>query len=513
MKKQISIIGLGWLGEPLGISLAQNGYDVKGTTTSDEKLMRLSRHPFYVGKIRLEEAGIIGDWETIIEGSNTLVLNFPPGKRKEAYGTIMQHICDQTPADKQVIFVSSTSVYGNENKEVTEESETNPQRRSGIEVHAAEEILRNYFGDNLTVVRMAGLIGPKRHPGRFLAGRKSLKNPSVPVNLIHQQDAVKLLQLVIEKECYGEVFNGCSDQHPERRSFYENAAKALNLPLPSFDEDEEQKWKTVSNRKSKELLGIEYEFSNPEKIFEADKMPVISIVGAGPGATSLLTVHAINALKEAEMLLHDNLVSEEIMSIAAGAERVYVGRKYGDKSNQDERQHKINLLMEENYKQGKKVVRLKSGDPYIFGRAAEEARYLSDKGLPFEVVPGISASLAAANRFSLPVTERRKSSSLLICTAHTADYTFDQLKGIAELLKDGNSLAIYMGLKSLDKLIPKLINVTNDPSIPISAVSNVSRTNEKLLASSLSEIRNDLKNSPLEMPVVFIVGVEPIEKK
>ncbi|MCH2225035.1 MAG: SAM-dependent methyltransferase, partial [Crocinitomicaceae bacterium] len=427
MKQQVSIIGLGWLGEPLAISLIKNGYGVKGTTTSDLKLMKLSRHPIYVGKIKLDEKGIIGDWETIIEGSNTIVLNFPPGKNKQAYGAIMRHICENTPKEKQIIFVSSTSVYGNENKEVSENSNTSPQRRSGIEVLAAEEILRAHFGNNLTVIRMAGLIGPKRHPGRFLAGKKSLKNPSAPVNLIHQQDAVKIIQLVIEKQCFGEIINGCSDEHPERRSFYENAAKALKLPLPLFEESEIQSWKTVSNSKSKELLGMEYEFSNPELIFQADKMPVISIVGAGPGATSLLTVHAVKALEEAEVLLHDNLISEEILSIAQNAERVYVGRKYGDKSDQDERQQRINELMKSNFKEGKKVVRLKSGDPYIFGRAAEEAHYLTGKKLPFEVVPGISASLAAANRFNLPVTERRKSSSLLICTAHTADYTYDQL--------------------------------------------------------------------------------------
>ena len=133
--------------------------------------------------------------------------------------------------------------------------------------------------------------------------------------------------------------------------------------------------------------------------------------------------------------------------------------------------------------------------------------------LPFEVVPGISAALAGANHFNLPVTERRKSSSLLICTAHTADYSYDQLKGIAELLKDGNSLAIYMGLKSLDKLIPKLIEVTNDPSIPISAISNVSREDERIVSSTLKDIRVALEKNPLRMPVVFIVGVEPIKKE
>jgi len=156
------------------------------------------------------------------------------------------------------------------------------------------------------------------------------------------------------------------------------------------------------------------------------------------------------------------------------------------------------------------VVRLKSGDPYIYGRAAEEARYLTNFEIPFKVIPGISAALAAANTCNIPITERQKSNALLICTAHTADYSFDQLKGIAELLKAGNSLALYMGLKSLDKLIPKLIEVCGDSSIPINAISNVSRDNQVLVTSTLENIQEEINANPLEMPVVFLIGVKPI---
>lgn len=510
--KNIAIIGLGWLGKPLATELLRSGYTINGATRSLERLKALAGQPFYVSRIVLEADKISGDWDAFIDDVDVLVISIPPGKDKALYAAKMKQVCEHLPAKCSVVFVSSTSVYGNDNATVTEETKPRPEYRSGPNVWEAEQVLSEQLGSRLAIVRMAGLIGLKRHPGRFLAGKKELKSPDVPVNLIHQTDAVEIIKRVIENNAFGEVFNACADIHPKRKEFYTKAAEALKLPEPEFL-NETKAWKIVDNTKSKSVLGMEYRFSDPSMIFHSDRMPKISIIGAGPGATDLLTIKAVEALKEAEILLHDNLVSEQILSLAADAERIYVGRKYGDASNQDDRQQRINELMEEHYRQGKKVVRIKSGDPYIFGRAAEEARYLMDRDLPFEVVPGISASLAAANRFNFPVTERRKSSSLLICTAHTADYSFDQLKGIAELLKDGNSLAIYMGLKSLNKLIPKLIEVTGDSSIPISAVSNVSRPEEVLLSSDLKNIRDEIEKNPLEMPVVFIAGVEPIKER
>ncbi|TPN87045.1 hypothetical protein FHK87_05490 [Aquimarina algicola] len=105
----------------------------------------------------------------------------------------------------------------------------------------------------------------------------------------------------------------------------------------------------------------------------------VAVVGAGPGDPDLLTVKAHRHIQNADVILHDNLVSDNIMIINSDAEKIYVGRKYGDTSNQWERQQKINQLLEHYYFEGKKVVRLKSGDPYIYGRAAEEARYLTEK--------------------------------------------------------------------------------------------------------------------------------------
>lgn len=236
----------------------------------------------------------------------------------------------------------------------------------------------------------------------------------------------------------------------------------------------------------------------------------VLIIGAGPGDVELLTIKAYNCIKNAEVILYDNLVSDEILSLNTEAEKVYAGRKYGDITNQTDRQEHINQLLEQYWRQGKNVVRLKSGDPYIYGRAAEEARYLLQKSIPFEVVPGISAALGAASLLNIPLTERNRSNAVLICTAHTADYSFEQLNGIAAMLKAGNTIALYMGLKSLDKIVEKLIEVCEDDSIPVNAVSNVSRPNQVIISATLATIQEKIEQSAIQMPVVFLIGAAPI---
>ena len=236
----------------------------------------------------------------------------------------------------------------------------------------------------------------------------------------------------------------------------------------------------------------------------------IYIIGAGPGDPELLTVKAYKLITDADVILHDNLVSTEILALNDVAKKIYVGRKFGDKSDQISRQDRINELLHAFYVDNKKVVRLKSGDPYIYGRAAEEARYLNTHQIPFEVVPGITASIAAANNLNIPITERNHSNAMLICTAHTADYSFEQLNGIAHMLSAGNTISIYMGLKSLHRIIPKLLEVCKDESIPVNAISNVSRMNQQIITGTLATIENKITESNLSMPVVFIIGAIPI---
>ncbi|WP_185967760.1 uroporphyrinogen-III C-methyltransferase [Formosa sediminum] len=514
MNKHIAVLGLGWLGLPLALQLQKKGFTISGSTSNLDNLKPLSKYSFPVNRIKIEADKIVGDWEAFINETSTLIINFPP-KRINNIETIhplqIAQIIKHTPKTTKVVFVSSTSVYQNTNARIDETVTCMPQKASGIGLIKAEQLLKEYFGSNVTILRLAGLIGPKRHPGRFLANKKQLKNPNVPVNLIHQKDAVGLITAILEQDCFGEIINGCADVHPKRKDFYKNAAMQLNLEAPVFETSTEERFKIVDNLKSKTILNFEYQFANPESIFAKDKLPEIYIVGAGPGNKNLLTLKAFNAINNAEVILHDNLISDEIMTINTNAEHIYVGRKFGDKENPQARQNKINELLKLHCEMGNNVVRLKSGDPYVYGRAAEEVRFLKAHKLPFCVVPGISAALAAASLANIPITERGHSNAILICTAHTADYSTSQLNGIAEMLNAGNTLALYMGLKSLDKIIPKLIAVSGNPDIPINAISNVSRANEVLFSSTLGNIENDIKKQELKMPVVFLIGVKPID--
>lgn len=516
MKEHISILGLGWLGLPLALKLQKKGYSVNGSTTTLGKLRSLSQHSFSVGRIKIEADKIIGDWESFIAETSTLIINFPP-RRMDAIETIhplqVGQIIQHTPKSTKVIFVSSTSVYQNCNRLVDETEDCVPEKASGRALIKAEQLLQQYFGSNITILRLAGLIGPQRHPGRFLANKKQLKNPNVPVNLIHQKDAIGLIEAILEQNCFGQIINGCADIHPKRKTYYENAAIKLNLPTPVFQTTTaatKESFKIVDNAISKSLLNFTYQFSNPEWIFTKQYLSKINIIGAGPGNKNLLTLQAFEAIENAEVILHDNLISDEILAINTQAKHIYVGRKFGDKADQETRQSNINALMKKHCEQGDKVVRLKSGDPYVYGRAAEEVRFLKKHKLPFTVVPGISAALAAANICNIPVTERNRSNAMLICTAHTADYSFEQLNGIAHMLKAGNTISIYMGLKSLHKIVPKLLEVCQDHHIPVNAISSVSRKQQAMVTGNLSNIEEKIMEANLQMPVVFIIGATPI---
>jgi len=233
----------------------------------------------------------------------------------------------------------------------------------------------------------------------------------------------------------------------------------------------------------------------------------VAIVGAGPGDPELLTVRALDRIRRAEVILHDNLVPEAILNLAApGAERIYVGRKYADATDQMDRQQHINTLMRHYALQGKKVVRLKSGDPFIFGRAVEEIRYLLEHHIPFEMVPGITAGIAAANLQQIPLTERNRSNSVLFCTGHTANYDNEQLEALSNMLRTGTTLVMYMGFKNVKQVIGRLKAGNDADGLYLSAISKVSQPGQQIITGSLNAIEQKLEQEPLPMPVVFIVG-------
>lgn len=233
----------------------------------------------------------------------------------------------------------------------------------------------------------------------------------------------------------------------------------------------------------------------------------ISIVGAGPGDPELLTVKAVKRIQNADIILHDNLISEEILNLAsAKAQKIYVGRKFGDIQDAMTRQDTIHDLFLQYTKEGKKIVRLKSGDSFIFGRVAEEIRFLTEQNIAFEVIPGITAGMAAANSQHIPLTERNKTNSVLFCTGHTATYDFEQLDALANMLKTGTTLIMYMGYKNLKEVIATFKRITPDETLYISAISKVSQADETIFTGTLEEMEGKLELETVPMPVVFIVG-------
>jgi len=271
INKQISVLGCGWLGLPLAKHFIANGFKVKGSTTSIEKVDVLKSNTIEPFVFTLGEESSDSKYIDFLEGSDIIFINIPP-KRIDNIETIYKNqIASVLPfisEAQRVIFISSTSVYQNTNNWVTEDLDLHPQKASRKAVLAVEALLQKELKDRVTIIRFAGLVGPDRLPGKFLAGKKDLPNPSGPVNVIHQTDCIRLIWEVIAKNCWGEIINGCSDKHPTREEYYTKVTKQIGLEPPTFIEDSNLSFKKVCNTKSKTLLDFKYQFSDPMSILD-----------------------------------------------------------------------------------------------------------------------------------------------------------------------------------------------------------------------------------------------------
>jgi len=263
--KRVSILGCGWLGLPLAVHLKSREIRVKGSTTTSEKLSLLQECgivPFLLD-LRIENAEVYYDF---LLNSEVLIINIPPGRVGnilETYKERIQTILSYISVDQKVIFISSTSVYQNTNSEALESQDPIPEKMAGKAILIVENLLRKSLGDRLTIIRFSGLVGYDRLPGRFLANKKGLKNGNAPVNIIHRDDCIGLIEAVIEKEVWGEILNGCADKHPLRKQYYTLAAKKIGLTPPEFVDEEGANYKIVSNTKSKKIVGYTYVYSDP----------------------------------------------------------------------------------------------------------------------------------------------------------------------------------------------------------------------------------------------------------
>ncbi len=228
----------------------------------------------------------------------------------------------------------------------------------------------------------------------------------------------------------------------------------------------------------------------------------VALVGAGPGAEDLLTLRAQRLLMEADAIVYDALVPEEVVAMGRrDAERIPVGKRKGCHSKS---QKEIDALLVLLGREGKRVVRLKSGDPLIFGRAAEELSALRNAGISHEVVPGVTAAFAAAADFALPLTLRGTASSLVFTTGH--DLNGDTLPDWARLALGGATVAVYMGRSVAVSVAAKLIEAGLPPDTPVAAVENASRSDARLFHGTLNDLPALGLRTELTGPVMVIIG-------
>jgi len=242
---------------------------------------------------------------------------------------------------------------------------------------------------------------------------------------------------------------------------------------------------------------------------ETETEGMVYLVGSGPGDPDLLTRKALKVLHEADVVIHDRLVAPQILELARReAELVQTGKQgFGPSWAQED----INALMVAHAQKGAQIVRLKSGDPVIFGRLDEEMDALDKAGINFEIIPGITTASAAAASLNLSLTKRQRNSALQIMTAQ-------DIKGFAEhdwrrLANEGSVAAIYMGFKSAHLLSGRLLMHGANPETPVSIMENVSRANQKTIVSTIAELPNMADQAGNDGPVIIMLGLEPRQAK
>ena len=229
----------------------------------------------------------------------------------------------------------------------------------------------------------------------------------------------------------------------------------------------------------------------------------VILVGAGPGDPGLLTLKALRALNEADVILHDRLVSDAILDLARrDAQAIYVGKTPGE--DHEATQQRIHALMRDHALQGKCVVRLKGGDAFVFGRGGEELQSLAAHGIAFEVVPGITAALACAAYAGIPLTHRDHAQAVTLITAY--DRQDDSCHDWNALANTHQTLAFYMGIAQLPWLSNKLMSHGRDGATPCALVERGSRPEQRVLHTTLEQLAQSADEGAYQAPALLLVG-------
>lgn len=264
-KNAVGILGCGWLGLPLAKSLVNQGYDIHGSTTQREKLANITAAGAKSYIVYCDEKQSNG-LAVFLEKISCLVLTLPPGIRKNPkrrFDLVIENILIEAVKHRiqKVVFISSTSVYGNSTGTIDETTAAVAIKESGKQLLRCEQLLLNTPSLNATILRFGGLIGPNRHPVFSLAARKSIGNPTGKINFIHLDDCLKLISLCLDVKNSKGIFNGVTPYHPSREEYYQKMAAVAGVILPPFESTLEDD-RIISSQKAINHLGMHFKVDN-----------------------------------------------------------------------------------------------------------------------------------------------------------------------------------------------------------------------------------------------------------
>ncbi len=274
----------------------------------------------------------------------------------------------------------------------------------------------------------------------------------------------------------------------QRRRFWENVIQGQVAELVYANKDQQ----------AEQALQAAIDQADSRELSEGE----VYLVGAGPGDPDLLTFRALRLMQQADVVLYDRLVSPKILDLVRReAEQIYVGKK---RSFHAVRQEEINHQLIDLAKQGKRVLRLKGGDPFIFGRGGEEIAGLADEGIPFQVVPGVTAAAGCASYAGIPLTHRDYAQSVIFVTGQLKDGTVDlQWQTLAQ---PRQTVVVYMGLAGLDIICSKLIEQGVSPDMPAALVQQGTTPSQRVFTGTLSTLNALVAQHEVHAPTLLIIG-------
>ena len=261
MKGQISIIGCGWLGLPLGHYLSHKNYSVKGSTTSSEKLDIVKECGIEAYVVRLSETKITGDYAPFLKDSETVIINIPPGLKQNPsknHVAEINHLIKEIENHniEHVLYISSTSVFSDTSHftEIDSRTVPNATSNSAQQLIEIEQRLQNNPNFNTTILRFGGLFDDKRHPAKYLSGKSDVSNPEAPINLIHKEDCIQIITAILKQALWNVTLNAVYPSHPRKQTYYSAYCTQNHLPVPEFNSSTKSIGKIVSSSELVQLL-------------------------------------------------------------------------------------------------------------------------------------------------------------------------------------------------------------------------------------------------------------------